>query len=392
MPLVALIGLALVLGGAVGGASYFFLPVETAALAGGLAASLALALLVRLEAGKTDQRRIRQMEILAREIADLRGELDDARDEVSALRDDVAQVPDTSAVLAELKVLQGLMQQLPARKSGKAAAKEAAGGDAGPATPAPRPTTRRIGNDEMLSIIEEGIRADRIELYLQPIVTLPQRKRVFYECFSRIHGESGEIIAPEQYIPVAERAGLVSAIDNLLLFRCVQLVRRARRDHLNVQFFCNISNTSLTDVDFFQDFVDFLAQNRGLADSLIFEFDQSAIAEPSYETQVNLQRLGALGFRFSMDQVNDLNLDLSNLSGLGFKYVKANAHLIHEYTDGDPPRLDMRAFKGALDRYAMDLIIEKIETEDMLLDLLELKIDFGQGYLFGEPRASARTD
>ncbi len=392
MPLVGTIALALAAGVAVAGGAYFFVPVDVAALAGGVIASLTLAVLTRLQGGTTDGRRIRQMEILAREIADLRGELDDARDEIAGLRDEVAQIPDTSAVLAELKVLQGLMQQLPARKSGQSAAKKDAPAEAANGAPAPRPTTRRIGNDELLSIIEDGIRADRIELYLQPIVTLPQRKRVFYECFSRIHGESGEIIAPEQYIPVAERAGLVSAIDNLLLFRCVQLVRRARRDHLNVQFFCNISNTSLTDVDFFQDFVDFLAQNRGLADSLIFEFDQSAIAHPSYETQVNLQRLGAMGFRFSLDQVNDLNLDLSNLSGLGFKYIKANAHLIHEFTDGEPPRLDMRAFKGALDRYAMDLIIEKIETEDMLLDLLELKVDFGQGYLFGEPRASARTD
>ena len=53
---------------------------------------------------------------------------------------------------------------------------------------------------------------------------------------------------------------------------------------------------------------------------------------------------------------------------------------------GDDPILDMRAFKGALDRHAMDLIVEKIESEDMLLDLLDLRVDFCQGYLFGEPR------
>ena len=46
----------------------------------------------------------------------------------------------------------------------------------------------------------------------------------------------------------------------------------------------------------------------------------------------------------------------------------------------------MGRFKGVLDRCAMDLIVEKIESEDMLRDLLDLKIDFGQGYLFGEPR------
>ena len=49
----------------------------------------------------------------------------------------------------------------------------------------------------------------------------------------------------------------------------------------------------------------------------------------------------------------------------------------------------MRAFNGALDRSAVDLIVEKIESEEMLLDLLELKVDFGQGYLFGEPRPLA---
>ena len=46
----------------------------------------------------------------------------------------------------------------------------------------------------------------------------------------------------------------------------------------------------------------------------------------------------------------------------------------------------MKALKGALDREAMDLIVEKIENEEMLLDLLDLKIDYGQGYLFGAPK------
>ena len=49
-------------------------------------------------------------------------------------------------------------------------------------------------------------------------------------------------------------------------------------------------------------------------------------------------------------------------------------------------QLNMKALKGALDREAMDLIVEKIENEEMLLDLLDLKIDYGQGYLFGAPK------
>jgi cyclic-di-GMP phosphodiesterase, flagellum assembly factor TipF len=48
----------------------------------------------------------------------------------------------------------------------------------------------------------------------------------------------------------------------------------------------------------------------------------------------------------------------------------------------------MRAFKHALDEQAIDLIVEKIESEQSLLEILDLPVDFGQGYLFGEPRAA----
>jgi cyclic-di-GMP phosphodiesterase TipF (flagellum assembly factor) len=52
----------------------------------------------------------------------------------------------------------------------------------------------------------------------------------------------------------------------------------------------------------------------------------------------------------------------------------------------------MRALKGALDRVAMDLIVEKIENEEMLKDLLDLQIDFGQGYLFGAPKSATAAN
>jgi cyclic-di-GMP phosphodiesterase TipF (flagellum assembly factor) len=59
---------------------------------------------------------------------------------------------------------------------------------------------------------------------------------------------------------------------------------------------------------------------------------------------------------------------------------------------GDAPNLNMRALKGALDRVAMDLIVEKIENEEMLKDLLDLQIDFGQGYLFGAPKSATAAN
>lgn len=347
---------------------------------------------------------------LAADLEASRLDLDGVREELAAIRDQLDAIPDTGAVVAELRVLQGLMEQFPGKRGTDKSTDPAAPIDqavdpdeqAASGTPTPEqlptPVPQRVNPEpmldyddaEILHYIEKALREDRVDLYLQPTVLLPQRKRVFYECFSRITDDGGNVIRPEQYLPVAEQAGLITAVDNLLLFRCVQLVRRARRDHLDVAFFCNISDATLTDVDFFTDFIDFMAANQHLATSLVFEFAHATLRGPSYQAQTSLQRLAALGFRFSVDQIGKLDIDLPKLASQGFKYIKIDAHLLHEMVRGDAPRLNMRSLKGALDREAMDLIVEKIETEEMLLDLLDLKIDFGQGYLFGEPRPTAR--
>ena len=133
-----------------------------------------------------------------------------------------------------------------------------------------------------------------------------------------------------------------------------------------------------------------MSDNTQLTSSLVFEFSQSTLLDPNYEIQIGLQRLSKLGFRLSLDQLHELDVDLPKLAAQGFKFIKINAHLLHEIASGNTPDINMKALKGALDREAMDLIVEKIETEDMLLDLLDLKIDFGQGYLFGAPQPSEK--
>ncbi|MDC0398929.1 EAL domain-containing protein [Alphaproteobacteria bacterium] len=247
-------------------------------------------------------------------------------------------------------------------------------------------------DNELLKFLEKSVREDRVELYLQPIVRLPQRSQVFFECFSRIMDDKGNIIRPEQYLPVATSAGLAAAVDNLLLFKCVQLVRRTRRENPEIVFFCNISKSTLADIDFFTDFIDFMADNTNLSSSLVFEFSQETTLDKDYEIQNGLERLSKLGFRLSLDQLHQLNVDLPKLASQGFKFIKIDAHLLHEMARGDTPNLNMRALKGALDRVAMDLIVEKIENEEMLKDLLDLQIDFGQGYLFGAPKSATAAN
>jgi len=254
---------------------------------------------------------------------------------------------------------------------------------------------RRRQTSALLEEVREALAANRVDLYLQPIVSLPQRRTVFYESFSRLRDESGRVMMPAEYLPAAEPEGLVSAIDNLLLFRCVQIVRRLAKQDRKVAIFCNISLASLADEVFFPQFLEFLAANRDAARGLVFELGQAAYeARGSVEAR-NMAKLADLGFRFSLDKVTDLSLDFADLSRADVKFVKISAQVLLEQLLETEGRLTLRSHKDieAVDyaalaqRYGVEVIAEKIESERQVVDILDLNVSYGQGHLFGEPRA-----
>jgi cyclic-di-GMP phosphodiesterase TipF (flagellum assembly factor) len=198
---------------------------------------------------------------------------------------------------------------------------------------------------------------------------------------------------PEQYIAIAEREGLITAIDNMLLFCCVQLLRRSQSKNQNVGYFCKISPYTLADFDFFGEFVHFMIENAELAPNLIFEFAQSTVADRDDDIERQLSRLAAMGFRFSMDQVASLSLDYDALAERHFKFVQIDARTLIEEFDAPSSHLDIDVIdlKRTLERHGIDLIVEKIESEPMLLDVLDFHVDYGQGYLFGEPKVGAEA-
>ncbi len=261
------------------------------------------------------------------------------------------------------------------------------------------PLQTRPGHDPrreavLLETVRGALADNRVDLYLQPVVALPQRKTIFYESFSRLRDESGRVLMPAEYISVAEAEGLMTAIDNLLLFRCVQIVRRLAKQDRKVGIFCNVAPTSLGDESFFPQFLDMLAANRDLAGALIFELGQGAFeARGSVEAR-NMAKLADLGFRFSLDKVTDLDFDLQDLARSDVKFVRVGAQmLLDEMIELDGrlvlkslPDLAAEDFCQLTRRYGVEVIVEKVESERQIVDLLELEVGYGQGHLFGEPR------
>jgi cyclic-di-GMP phosphodiesterase TipF (flagellum assembly factor) len=239
--------------------------------------------------------------------------------------------------------------------------------------------------EEIAATISGAIAGGRIDLYLQPVVTLPQRKVRFYEAMTRLRTEDGTLILPSDFLVHAEKAGLVPKIDNMQLFRCVQVLRRLMLKNREIGLFCNVSAATLNDAEIFRQFYDFLEANRALSSSLTLEFSQSALRNLGPIEQESLAGLIALGYRFSMDHVIDLRIGPRDLSDLGIRFVKVPAALLLS-KGGTAADIHAADLSDHLGRHGISLIAERIETEAVVVDLLDYDVRFGQGFLFSPPR------
>ena len=239
--------------------------------------------------------------------------------------------------------------------------------------------------NEMTAVVRAALESSRVDLHLQPIVTVPQRKVRFYEVLTRLRTADGSLLMPAEFLKPAEAAGLMPLLDNLMLLRSIQIVRRLTTKNRESGLFCNIAGQTLVDTQFFPQVLEFMTANRALASALVFEFSQRAVRAMGPVEHENLAQLAGLGFRFSMDHVGDLLIEPRHLSEQGFRFVKLPASLLLSRASAGSD-IHPSDFADLFRRHGIDLIAEKIESEGMVVDLLDFDIRFGQGFLFSPPR------
>ena len=334
----------------------------------------------------------RQMAEMSRRVAVMEGQVDGTVDRVRGTIDPIA---------TEIGELGCLVLQLAETVASHATVLQEQG--ALPTPPAPPPVAadapavsesgatsarhfRGLSREEIVALIDKAADAHRIDLYLQPVVTLPQRKVRYYEALSRLRTEDGDIVPAGEFIDIAESAGLMPRIDNLLLFRCVQVTRRLQLKNRDIGVFCNVCGLTLSDPVYFRHFLDFMDANRALSGALILEFTQKGYRAFGPIEHESLAALAERGFRFSMDHVADLRMEPKELADRWFRFLKVPAALLLNPAIAAKSDIHQGDLADLLARSGIDLIAERVETESMVVDLLDFDVRFGQGFLFSPPR------
>src|SRR5215468_11045863 len=224
------------------------------------------------------------------EIGELGGLVKQLAASVATHEDMLAAIQASVAAAPDVAPEAGRLAAVPSPTPAVTASPVAAAGETAPSR----------SQTQMLAAVRSAVDENRIDIYLQPLVTLPQRKVRYYEAMTRLRDEKDQLMAAEDFIGVAESAGLIGRIDHMVMLRCVQVLRRLMVRNKEVGVFCNVAASTLGNPTTFSQCLDFLEANRALAPSLVLEFKQSTLRNLGPAETENLAALAKRGYRFSV--------------------------------------------------------------------------------------------
>jgi diguanylate cyclase (GGDEF)-like protein/PAS domain S-box-containing protein len=226
--------------------------------------------------------------------------------------------------------------------------------------------------------IKDALREDRLDLYLQPIVSLSDGSVAFYEALCRLRSPDGEMLAAGQWIAHAERLGLMPSIDIRMLEKVQNVL--VRNDELHV--FVNLSSSSFHDISVLGRLERTLRSvPQG---SLGIEItEHTTLSDRERATDV-LTRFRALGAVVAIDDFGLGFTSFSELANLPCDIVKIPGSFGDGQSDDDTPAI-AAAITSVAHHYGKSVVIEGIETAAAARQAKLLGIEYAQGWHYGKP-------
>jgi PAS domain S-box-containing protein len=230
-----------------------------------------------------------------------------------------------------------------------------------------------------LGRIREAIDDDRLVLYSQPIVDLRSGETVQQELLLRMRGEDGSIIAPGDFLPIAERFGLMSEIDRWVIRQAVGLAAQGQ----HVEF--NLSAMSIGDPDVLLALASALEQTGADPSLVVVEVTETAMMMQLDTGRKLAEQLTALGCGLALDDFGTGYGSLNYLKHIPAQYLKIDMEFVRDLTRNETDERVIRGIVGLAREFEQTTIAEGIEDESTLVLLRDLGVHLGQGYLFGRP-------
>jgi Amt family ammonium transporter len=246
----------------------------------------------------------------------------------------------------------------------------------------------RHGEAQWVTRIRSALEEDRFTLHVQPIQPLEPIAGVpcHYEVLIRMIGESGELIPPGAFIPAAERYDLMPAIDRWVLNHLVACVTRQQCVfEAGQRLFVNLSGQSLCHEETLQGMVDLLRQSKLPQGLFCFEVTETAAITNLSSAKRFMQTLKQLGCEFALDDFGSGLSSFGYLKHLPVEYLKIDGAFVKDMLQDRIDESMVEAINHIGHVMGLKTIAEYVEDTQILTRLVEIGVDFAQGYGIRRP-------
>jgi cyclic-di-GMP phosphodiesterase TipF (flagellum assembly factor) len=307
---------------------------------------------------------------------------------VAAQNRDVAQLKDTLNEAVRGEDDKSALRVMPALRPSRDTALSRS-------SPQPEPSLlpRKETEDEIrrMRLVTQAFETDQVELHLQPVVALPQRKVRFYEALARLRLVDGTLLGPAEFLPTLERLGRAPEFDRRIVIRAISVARHLLARGSEAIVGVNLSPRSIREPDFLFSLVGLMDSAPEILGKVVLELPQGAWRTLGAEQKEALALLRDKGVPLSLDRAVDLDFDARTLADLGVRFLKLPAELMIAADQAEGPTsihdTGVRDFTSVLRREGIKLVADRVEREEMVPALINLGMPLAQGFVFAAPRA-----
>ncbi|MHB8253695.1 MAG: EAL domain-containing protein [Acidiferrobacter sp.] len=255
--------------------------------------------------------------------------------------------------------------------------------------PSDEALAQRQGDMQWTNVIVDALKHDRFALYKQPMRAIVPSgvTRECYEILLRMEGRNGEIIAPGQFVPAAERYNLMPQIDRWVIRAafCALAATPSTSETTSQMMSINLSGASLGDEGMLE-YIRATANDCGVSfHDICFEITET-VAISNWPLARNLiQELTVFGCQFAFDDFGSGVSSFSYLKSLPVGFLKIDGHFVQNITTDPIDRSIVEAITHIAHAFGMQTIAEWVEDEATLHVLAEIGVDFAQGNHVGPP-------
>jgi diguanylate cyclase (GGDEF)-like protein/PAS domain S-box-containing protein len=249
---------------------------------------------------------------------------------------------------------------------------------------------RHVSRLSWLERIRHALEDDRFELHAQPIVALvasPDDDEPIpaFELLLRMRSDSGELVPPATFLPIAERFDLIGAIDRWVLGRAVALLRREHEAGRPVTLSVNVSGRTMGDADFAGWLEELLTATPVPPRRLIVEITETAAIVNLDRARALADTLRRLGGLLALDDFGAGFASFSYLKHLQFDVLKIDGEFVRGLRDNTTDRLVVEAVVAIARGLGTPSLAEFV-TDSATLDAVRaLGVDYAQGFHLGRP-------